>query len=90
MKLSEVVNKVIEIGDKVRDYYDRELPKAYRRYPIAEPDEREPAASTGGSGVAGVPVVAARGDALQTDSCFSIMVGDRVNLDEHGGLLPRS
>jgi len=39
MHLSEAVNRVIEIARKVREYYDTELPKRHRHYPLVEPDE---------------------------------------------------
>jgi len=34
MKLSESTNRVIDLGRKVREYYDAELPKRYPNYPL--------------------------------------------------------
>ncbi len=42
MKLSEAVNRVIELGQKIRDYYDTQLPKHYKNYPLVGPDEEGP------------------------------------------------
>ena len=42
MKLSEAVNKVIELAQKVFGYYDRELPKWHPNYPLVNPDDKEP------------------------------------------------
>ncbi len=42
MNLSEVVNRVIDLGGKIRDYYDAELPKYYRNYPLESPGEKDP------------------------------------------------
>ena len=42
MNLSEAANKVIELGRKVREYYDTEMPKYHPNYPLAGPDEEEP------------------------------------------------
>jgi len=39
MKLSDVVNQVIALGDAIRNYWDRELPKRYRDYPLVHPGE---------------------------------------------------
>ena len=42
MNLSEATNRVIDLADKVREYYDRELPKWHPNYPVAYPDEKDP------------------------------------------------
>jgi hypothetical protein len=42
MKLSDVASKVVDLGDKIRDYYEKELPKAFRNYPLVSPGETEP------------------------------------------------
>lgn len=42
MSLSDVLPKVIDLGRKVRAYYDAELPKRLRNYPLIGPDEEEP------------------------------------------------
>ena len=39
MNLSEAVNRVIDLAGKVRDYYNTELPKRHRHYPLVEPNE---------------------------------------------------
>ncbi len=42
MKLSEAVNRVIDLAGKVRDYYEAELPKRHRHYPLVEEGEEAP------------------------------------------------
>ena len=42
MLLSESVSRVIDLAGQVRAYYDRELPRYHRDYPIVHPDEAEP------------------------------------------------
>lgn len=42
MKLSEAVNRVIDLARKVREYYDAELPKRHPNYPLVGPGEEEP------------------------------------------------
>ena len=44
MLLSEAVARVIDLAGQVRAYYDRELPRYHRDYPIVHPDEVEPVA----------------------------------------------
>lgn len=39
MKLSEVVQEVIRLGDASRAYWDRELPKHHPHYPVILADE---------------------------------------------------
>jgi hypothetical protein len=39
MKLSEAVNRVIDLGRKVHDYYAAELPRRYPNYPLTGLDE---------------------------------------------------
>jgi hypothetical protein len=39
MKLSETLNRVIDLAGKVRDYYETELPKRHRHYPLISADE---------------------------------------------------
>ncbi len=39
MILSEAVNRVIDLADKVRRYYETELPRYHRNYPLIGPDE---------------------------------------------------
>jgi hypothetical protein len=39
MNLSEAANRVIDLGRKVREYYDTELPKRYPNYPVADHEE---------------------------------------------------
>jgi hypothetical protein len=39
MLFSDVVNKVIDLARKVRQYYDAELPKRHRNYPLVGADE---------------------------------------------------
>ncbi len=39
MKLSEAVKRVMALAGKVHDYYEAELPKRHRNYPLIEPDE---------------------------------------------------
>ena len=39
MKLSTVANKVIALGEKIRDYWERELPRRHPDYPIVNPGE---------------------------------------------------
>ena len=34
MNLSDVVNKVIDLSGKIRDYYDVEMPKRFPNYPL--------------------------------------------------------
>ncbi len=34
MNISEVVNKVIDLSGKIRDYYDAEMPKRFPDYPL--------------------------------------------------------
>jgi hypothetical protein len=42
MNLSEAAKKVIDLAGKVYQYYDTELPKWHRNYPLVEPDEESP------------------------------------------------
>jgi hypothetical protein len=42
MKLSEAVNRVIDLGSKIYDYYDAELPKWHPNYPLVNLDDKEP------------------------------------------------
>jgi hypothetical protein len=42
MKLSEVVDRLIDLSGKISAYYDRELPKWHPHYPVAYPGEGEP------------------------------------------------
>ena len=42
MLLSQALDKVIDLAGQVRDYYDRELPRYHRDYPLVHPDEQEP------------------------------------------------
>jgi hypothetical protein len=42
MKLSEATNRVIDLADKVRAYYEREMPKWHPKYPLAYPGEEDP------------------------------------------------
>jgi hypothetical protein len=42
MKLSEVVDRLIDLSSKISAYYDRELPKWHPHYPAAYPGEGEP------------------------------------------------
>jgi hypothetical protein len=43
MKLSEALSRVIDLSGKVRDYYEAELPKRHRLYPlISEGEETAP------------------------------------------------
>ncbi len=44
MKISEAVRKLIRLGEVSREYWDRELPKAFPRYPIVRPGEVDPPA----------------------------------------------
>ncbi len=39
MKLSEIVNQVIRLAEAVRTYWETELPKRHRDYPIVRPGE---------------------------------------------------
>jgi hypothetical protein len=39
MNLSEAAKRVIELGRKVRAYYETELPKRYPHYPLMDPDK---------------------------------------------------
>jgi hypothetical protein len=39
MRLSEAVNRVIDLARKVREYYATELPKRHPNYPLVGPDE---------------------------------------------------
>ncbi len=39
MKLSEALHRVIDLAGKVRDYYDAELPKRHRKYPLISAGE---------------------------------------------------
>lgn len=39
MKLSDAVNKVIDLAGKISNYYETELPKKYPNYPIVDLDE---------------------------------------------------
>jgi hypothetical protein len=39
MNLSDAVNRVIELSDKVHDYYETELRKRYPSYPLVDLDE---------------------------------------------------
>jgi hypothetical protein len=39
MRLSEVVNRVIELSSKIYDYYAAELPKRHPNYPLVNPDD---------------------------------------------------
>src|SRR5438128_1808974 len=41
MKLSEAVQKVIDLAKKIREYYSNELPKRHPNYPIIGLDEPE-------------------------------------------------
>src|SRR4051812_42256416 len=41
MKLSEVVKKVVDLGHKIRAYYDTELPRHHKAYPLLSPGETE-------------------------------------------------
>src|SRR5436190_986922 len=50
MKLSAAANKVIELSQKIREFYDAELPKRFPNYPLVDreaqsipppPEERE-------------------------------------------------
>jgi len=40
MKLSQVIRKVIRLGDASRAYWDRELPKHHPHYPVIRPEDR--------------------------------------------------
>lgn len=42
MTLSQTINKVIELGRDVREYYETELPKYHREYPLILEGEDEP------------------------------------------------
>ena len=42
MPVSEVANRVIDLAQKVRAYYDTELPKRHPNYPLVGPDEESP------------------------------------------------
>jgi len=42
MTLSEAVNRVFEIGRKIREYYDAEIPKWLPNYPLVGPNDEEP------------------------------------------------
>jgi hypothetical protein len=42
MKLSEAVNRVIQIGSRIREYYEIEVPKRLKNYPLVSPGEEEP------------------------------------------------
>lgn len=39
MKVSDAVNKVIDLAGKISNYYETELPKKYPNYPIVDLDE---------------------------------------------------
>jgi hypothetical protein len=39
MKLSDVLNRAIDLSRKVREYYERELPKRHPAYPLVGPGE---------------------------------------------------
>jgi hypothetical protein len=41
MNFSEVLNRVIVLAGKVRDYYDTELPKRFPRYPLIDGNEED-------------------------------------------------
>ena len=42
MKLSEAARRVMTLARKVREYYDRELPKWYPDYPLIDPAQKGP------------------------------------------------
>jgi hypothetical protein len=42
MTLSEAAQKAIDLASKVSDYYEAELPKRYRNYPLVSPGEEDP------------------------------------------------
>jgi hypothetical protein len=42
MKLSEVVNRVMDLALRIRAYYDAEIPKRLRKYPLVQEGEEEP------------------------------------------------
>jgi hypothetical protein len=42
MKLTETVDKVIQLGQKIRAYYELELPKWHPKYPLVGPGEEGP------------------------------------------------
>jgi hypothetical protein len=42
MKLSEAAERVIDLAGKIREYYEAELPKRHRNYPLIEADEEGP------------------------------------------------
>lgn len=42
MKLSEAIRKVIDLGRKIEQYYDTELPKYHPNYPLVTLEEPEP------------------------------------------------
>lgn len=42
MKLSEAVDRVIDLTNKIDDYYTAELPKWHPKYPLVSDEEEEP------------------------------------------------